>query len=386
MRRADQIPTPKYFVCRFRGIGSKRNDFLVKTVQLMENKGFTLSRGWEWLRKQLELEVLERDIVLFFQKWEIGLRARRINDELKVSYRFSRETFRRKKWLLLIEGIGLAALFIFSMALSEYEGLWNLVSNAIGEGATWVLLFAPATYLLLLFLVYRARRKPMQKAIEELLMGTAKSLGGTAKYLSMETTLEPEDFLFGDETVEYQSLGKFQMFKEIGFMEIGKGFQKPVFFDFCITSRRIFLLGIEVPWDGLPREYTLITERIGDIVKIDHETKGSVARKNILCIETRSRKLDPLLGEESDVGDILQELLDHPETNLEARKSIRHEIEERMVKVKPGQDLYKLTLEAYMSTIGGGRQRFEMEIQKIQERGLTREQAIQKMAQKLRMQ
>lgn len=381
MRRTPQIPTPKYYVCKFMGIGSKRNDFLVKTVELMESKGFMLSQGWEWLRKQLELEVLERDIVLFFQKWEIGLRARKINDELKVSYRFSREKFRRKKWLFLIEGIGLAALFVFSMALSSYEGLWNLVSNVIGEGATWVVLYAPAIYLLLLFLISRVRRKPIEEAIEELMMEIVKSLGGTIKYLSMETTLEPEDFLFADETIEYQSLGKFQLIKKMG-----KWIQKPVFFDFCITSQRILLLGIEVPLDGLPKEYALITERIGDIVKIDHETKGSVVRKDILCIETKSRKIDPLEGEQHDIEDILQELMDHPETNPEARKSIRHEIQERIVKVEPGQDLYKLTLEAYMSTIGGGRQRFEMEIQKIQERGLTREQAIQKMAQKLRMQ
>ncbi len=49
------------------------------------------------------------------------------------------------------------------------------------------------------------------------------------------------------------------------------------------------------------------------------------------------------------------------------------------------EGLYERVLEAYVSTIGGGRQRFEMEIRKMEERGLTREQAIQKIAKKLKI-
>lgn len=332
----------------------------------------------------MEHEVLESDIVMVSREWEIGLRAKTINDELKVSYRYSWKEFKGggwKKWLATLGVIGLVAFIIMGMALSEVDPLWDMVRDLGGEWVVWALLFAPLLIIFIVdILISRVKKKPLENAIEGWLMEVAKSMGGTAKYLSMETTLEAEDFLFADETLEYQSIGKVQIVKKTG-----KWIQKATLVDFYITSKRILLLGIEVPFTFAPKKYTIIAERISDIVKMDYDTKGSVVKRGILSIETKSKKIGPLEGKQSDVEDILQELMDHQEMRLDIRESIRHKIQERIVKVKSGQDLYKITLEAYMSTIGGGRQRFEMEIRKMQEQGLTREQAIQKMAQKLRI-
>ena len=49
------------------------------------------------------------------------------------------------------------------------------------------------------------------------------------------------------------------------------------------------------------------------------------------------------------------------------------------------EQLCRKVLEAYLSTVGGGVQRFEMEIKKLEKTGLNREQAIHKIAEQLGM-
>ena len=48
-----------------------------------------------------------------------------------------------------------------------------------------------------------------------------------------------------------------------------------------------------------------------------------------------------------------------------------------------GEELYRKVLEAYLSTVGGGVQRFETELDKIEKKGLNREQALYRIAEKL---
>ena len=48
-------------------------------------------------------------------------------------------------------------------------------------------------------------------------------------------------------------------------------------------------------------------------------------------------------------------------------------------------ELYEKVLEAYLSTYGGGFQRFETEIKKLEKTGLNREQAIHRIAEQLGM-
>ena len=70
--------------------------------------------------------------------------------------------------------------------------------------------------------------------------------------------------------------------------------------------------------------------------------------------------------------------------NLKREKNAK-EIEIEKPGSLKGEELYKKVLEYYLLTVGGGVQRFEMEISKLEKTGLNREQAIHRIAEQLEM-
>jgi uncharacterized membrane protein YbhN (UPF0104 family) len=64
------------------------------------------------------------------------------------------------------------------------------------------------------------------------------------------------------------------------------------------------------------------------------------------------------------------------------KKTVLKEESETIHSLK-GEELYRKVLEAYLSTVGGGAQRFKTELDKIEKKGLNREQALHRIAEKL---
>jgi hypothetical protein len=99
-----------------------------------------------------------------------------------------------------------------------------------------------------------------------------------------------EDFLFPGETVIFQS-GKVETLNDR--------------FNFYITDQRILLYrrrGVVFKKDRV------IAERIEDIRTLHYDEKGIVKKRGILCIETVSKKMEPIEGKVSDIRAIWQEL------------------------------------------------------------------------------
>ena len=99
-----------------------------------------------------------------------------------------------------------------------------------------------------------------------------------------------KDFLFPGETVIFQS---------------GKGETLNDHFNFYITDQRILLYrrrGVVFKKDRV------IAERIEDIRALHYDEKGIMKKKGILCIETISKKMEPIEGKVSDIRAIWQEL------------------------------------------------------------------------------
>lgn len=98
-----------------------------------------------------------------------------------------------------------------------------------------------------------------------------------------------EGFLFPGEVIIFQS-GKVETFNDR--------------FDFYITDQRILLhrrRGV------LFKRDRVIAERIEDIRTLYYDEKGLVKKKG-LCIETVSKKMEPIEGKVPDIKAIWQEL------------------------------------------------------------------------------
>ena len=76
-------------------------------------------------------------------------------------------------------------------------------------------------------------------------------------------------------------------------------------FFFYITSQRILLYrrrGV------LLKKDRIIAERLEDIRTMHYSEEGVVRKKGVLCIETYSKKMDPIVGRVQDMKAIWQEM------------------------------------------------------------------------------
>jgi len=98
------------------------------------------------------------------------------------------------------------------------------------------------------------------------------------------------DFLYPGETIVFQS-GKIESLNDN--------------FSFYITNQRILLYrrrGV------LFKKDRIIAERIEDIRSMQYVERGILRKKGILCIDTFSKKMEPIVGKVGDIKAIWQEM------------------------------------------------------------------------------
>lgn len=83
-----------YRTCTLKGLGSKKEYFLKRLIWALENEGFRLSEGSEWLRDYFLNKTGSKDIrFVSDKKGEIFLRAEKQGDDLKIGYLNSKTFF-----------------------------------------------------------------------------------------------------------------------------------------------------------------------------------------------------------------------------------------------------------------------------------------------------
>jgi hypothetical protein len=98
------------------------------------------------------------------------------------------------------------------------------------------------------------------------------------------------DFLYPGEKIIFQS-GKIESLNDQ--------------FSFYITDQRILLYrqrGV------LFKKDRIIAERLDDIRTMNYSEEGTLRKKGILCIETYSKKMEPIVGRVLDIKAIWQEM------------------------------------------------------------------------------
>jgi hypothetical protein len=106
----------------------------------------------------------------------------------------------------------------------------------------------------------------------------------------MESTVVLSEFLYPGEGIIFQS-------NKIHSLDDN--------FFFFITDQRILLYrrrGV------LFKKDRIISERIEDVRSMQYGEMGVVRKKGILCIETYSKKMDPIVGKVPDIKAIWQEM------------------------------------------------------------------------------
>ena len=98
------------------------------------------------------------------------------------------------------------------------------------------------------------------------------------------------DFLYPGETIVFQS-GKIASLND--------------HFFFYITDQRILLYRRR---GFLFKTDRVIAERLEDIRTMHYVEKGVLRKRGVLCIETLSKKMEPIVGKVSDIKAIWQEM------------------------------------------------------------------------------
>jgi len=108
--------------------------------------------------------------------------------------------------------------------------------------------------------------------------------------MKKESSLVLEDFLLPGEVIKFQS-GKVKTLNDR--------------FDLYITDQRILLHRRR---GAVFKKDRVVSERIEDIRVLHYDEKGLVKKRGILCIETVSKKMEPIEGKVLDIKAIWQEL------------------------------------------------------------------------------